>query len=154
MNQNISTTDMYVAENTSRLPVILLADDDEDDRNLFADAVSMLDLPVKLVFAKDGEELMTCLQSAALPDMLFLDLNMPKKKGGECLKEIKTNPGLASLSVIILSTSINEAKQNQLIEEGAHSCFAKPDQFDELITMLKNTIQLILYGSPFVKATN
>ena len=72
---------------------IILADDDEDDRMLFTDAFDELKISTKVQTFKDGAELMSYLNSdeAVLPEILFLDLNMPKKNGIECLKEIKSN---------------------------------------------------------------
>jgi CheY-like chemotaxis protein len=129
------------------LPVILLADDDADDRNFFGEAVSIIREPARLVMVKDGEELMEYLHVSPLPDLLFLDLNMPRKNGAQCLTEIKGNHLLAALPVVILSTTTNEAKQNQLAEEGARFFFSKPAEFSALVNLLQKTIQLILYNS-------
>lgn len=69
--------------------IIYLADDDEDDRILFLDAVEELNLPISVVQTKDGNELINALRNAEhLPEVLFLDINMPCKNGFECLKEI------------------------------------------------------------------
>ena len=72
---------------------IILADDDEDDRLFFTDAFEELKISTKVQTYNDGSELMEYLNSedAILPEILFLDLNMPKKNGIECLKEIKAN---------------------------------------------------------------
>lgn len=139
---DIDTSDPYL-----RAPVILLADDDADDRNFFAEAFALMDEPPQLLMVKDGEELMQFLQLSPLPDLLYLDLNMPRKNGAQCLTEIKANPRLAELPVVILSTSVNEAKRNQLVEEGARFCFSKPAEFSALVKLLQTTMQIILYAS-------
>jgi CheY-like chemotaxis protein len=144
----LSVTDKQAPACSFFLPVILLADDDADDRNLFAEALGEIHETVELVMVKDGEQLMQYLASSTLPQVLFLDLNMPGKNGSRCLSEIKNNPLLSSLPVIILSTSINEAKSNQLIELGALRCYNKPSEFSELVSMLTKTMQLILYATP------
>lgn len=84
---------------------ILLADDDKDDRFFFKMALDALSTPTELVAVVDGEKLMDYLTENVhqLPDVLFLDLNMPRKNGFECLSEIKLNPDLHALRVIIFS---------------------------------------------------
>ena len=86
---------------------ILLADDDKDDCMLFKDALEELPLSTSLAIVHNGEQLMHFLntQMATPPNVLFLDLNMPRKNGLECLTEIKLNKNLAQLPVIIFSTS-------------------------------------------------
>ena len=86
---------------------ILLADDDEDDRNFFNDAITDLKIANKLTLFKNGKELMDYLENpeSILPDILFLDLNMPCKTGNECLKEIRLNPRFKDISIAIYSTS-------------------------------------------------
>ena len=101
---------------------LLLADDDEDDRMFFKDALEELPVKSLLNTVNDGEQLIKLLTSetAVLPDLLFLDLNMPRKTGLECLDEIKRNEKLRSLPVIIYSTSLNKEVVDMLYEKGAH----------------------------------
>lgn len=82
---------------------ILLVDDDKDDRFFFARALKALSIPTILVTISDGEQLMSYLSknSEQLPDVLFLDLNMPRKNGNECLSEIKLNKKIKQLPVIL-----------------------------------------------------
>src|SRR5690348_3605911 len=87
------------------IPEILLADDDGDDCYLFGDVLNEFDSPTTLTIVRDGEQLMDWLGRNPMPDLLFLDLNMPRKNGFECLSEIKASATLASLPVIVLSTS-------------------------------------------------
>lgn len=101
---------------------ILLADDDLDDRFLFEDALNKLSIPTRLTTIDDGERLINYLYKNAhqLPDVLFLDLNMPRKNGSECLSEIKTNNAFLHLPVIIYSTYLHEAVADELYKKGAH----------------------------------
>ena len=119
---------------------ILLAEDDKDDRDLFERAVKELALSVNLSIVKDGEELMNYLSknSEQLPDFLFLDLNMPRKNGFECLVEISENEKLKDLSIIILSTSFPQDKNyelgliSQLFKLRARLFIRKPNDFTKL----------------------
>ena len=85
-----------------------LADDDADDCVFFKEALEELPVNSTLKTVNDGEQLMICsIQKEPFPDILFLDLNMPRKKGFECLAEIKRNEKLKSLPVIVYSTSFD-----------------------------------------------
>lgn len=108
---------------------ILLADDDKDDRFFFDKALKALPIPTELTTVEDGEQLMEYLaeNSEKLPDVLFLDLNMPRKKGSECLSEINKHPMLKELPVIIYSTSLHEDVADQLYKNGAYYYVHKTD---------------------------
>lgn len=110
---------------------ILLADDDKDDRFFFAKALKELSIPSKLITVGDGEKLMKYLSenSEHLPDLLFLDLNMPRKNGSECLAVIRSNEKFKHIPVIIYSTSINDTIADVLYEKGAHYYMHKCDFF-------------------------
>ena len=122
----------------SSLIKLLLADDDNDDCLLFRDALEELPINADLTIVNNGEQLMEFLQkSELLPSVLFLDLNMPRKNGFECLCEIRQNETMDTLPVIIFSTSFNHEIVRQLYQNGAHYYIRKPNEFEEL----KNTIQ-------------
>src|SRR4051812_20527820 len=89
---------------------VLLADDDQDDRHFFDLALKDISTPTMLTTAEDGEKLLAYLENDTdpLPDVLFLDLNMPRKNGAECLLHLQLNPKLNQLPVIIYSTSLHE----------------------------------------------
>lgn len=109
---------------------VLIADDDEDDRLLFQEVIKELPYLVHLSMARDGEEaLSTLLGTTQLPDVLFLDLNMPIKNGLECLHEIKHTPKLRDLPVVIFSTSLYPANVNKVYDFGAHLYIKKPNDF-------------------------
>lgn len=123
---------------------ILLADDDEDDRAFFKEALDELLIPVNLTTVKDGVELMDYLsQSNNLPDILFLDLNMPRKSGFECLTEIKKIDKLKHLAVIIFSTSLDLKIIDVMYENGARYYIQKPGDFYKLKKVIERAITLI-----------
>lgn len=113
---------------------LLLADDDTDDRMFFEEALEELPISTSLKMVNDGERLMELLTAKPepFPDILFLDLNMPRKTGIECLTEIKRNENLKTLPVIIYSTSLDPEIVNMLYEQGAHRYIRKPGEFTKL----------------------
>lgn len=111
---------------------ILLADDDDDDRLLFTDVLHEYANDSKLTFAHNGEHLMSLLRSQELPDLLFLDLNMPLKNGFECLEEIRNDEKLRHLPVVIFSTSSHPGTISQMYDIGAHLYVRKPNDFNAL----------------------
>lgn len=111
---------------------ILLADDDDDDRLLFTDVLKEYSKDSNLTFAHNGEHLMTILRSEELPDVLFLDLNMPLKNGIECLSEIRGDEKLKDLPVVIFSTSSHPGTISQMYDIGAHLYVRKPNDFNAL----------------------
>ncbi len=123
---------------------ILLADDDRDDRFFFDKALKSLPILTQLETIEDGEKLMAYLfkYSEKLPDVLFLDLNMPRKNGSECLKEIKSDPKLKQLPVIIYSTSLNESIADVFYKNGAHYYVRKTD-LEELKKILLRFLTLM-----------
>lgn len=124
---------------------ILLADDDEDDCLFFKEALNELPVAVHLTTVYDGEELMQLLnrQGKLLPHVVFLDLNMPRKSGYECLAEIKRDQKLKQLPVIILSTSFEKEMANMLYQIGAHDCIRKPDSITQLKLLIQQALTLL-----------
>ncbi|HEY0031087.1 MAG TPA: response regulator, partial [Bacteroidia bacterium] len=100
---------------------IVLADDDKDDHFLFAKALQEMPVSTCLTPISDGEKLMRYLSEnlKQLPDVIFLDLNMPRKNGSECLTEIKLNRRLQHLPIIIYSTSFHKDILDLLYKYGA-----------------------------------
>lgn len=123
---------------------ILLADDDEDDRMIFSEIVAQLDTPIQLRTVSDGQQLIHLLsdKTAALPDVIFLDLNMPNKNGKECLREIKTNPALKHLPVIIYSTSGAEKDIRDTYRQGASLYIQKPSDIKGLRKTLSEVLSM------------
>lgn len=118
--------------------LVLLADDDKDDCLLFQEALEELPLSTHLTIVHDGDQLMKLLltKTNQLPHVLFLDLNMPRKNGSECLSEIRGNKELSQLSVIIISTSSEQEIVNLMYKKGAQYYIRKPSEF----SLIKNVI--------------
>ena len=131
---------------------ILLADDDTDDCLFFEKALKEINIESHLTMVHDGEELMDYLSknSDRLPDMLFLDLSMPRKTGFECLSEIKENEKLNNLPVIVFTTSFargidfEQSLINTLSKIGAQEYIRKPGDFEQLKQILHKALSLLL----------
>ena len=124
---------------------ILLADDDTDDCIFFKKALEELKLSIHLTTVHDGEQLMELLtlETTELPDVLFLDLNMPRKNGFECLSEIKLNEKFEKLPIIIFSTSFEQEVVNQLYINGAQHFIRKPADFSQFKKVIHQSIAII-----------
>lgn len=124
---------------------LLLADDDEDDRMLFYEVLSELVFPTQFSTVHDGEQLMQRLTEnpVELPDVLFLDLNMPRKNGLQCLEEIKQNEKLKQLPVIIYSTSFQKDVADLLYKNGAQHYIRKAAEFSQLKSLIHQALSLI-----------
>jgi len=124
---------------------VVLADDDKDDCFLFDEAIEELPMNVNLTIVHDGEELMQLLGGTTdnFPDALFLDLNMPRKNGFECLAEIRKNNNLTRLPIIIFSTSFDPDIANQLYKKGAYYYLRKPSGFSKLRKVIHQALSQI-----------
>jgi CheY-like chemotaxis protein len=125
---------------------ILMAEDDPEDRMLTRDGFEESRLVNDLRFVEDGEELMDYLYrrgrysdptESPRPGLIFLDLNMPRKDGREALEEIKTDPDLRSIPVVVLTTSKAEEDILRSYDLGANSYITKPVTFKSLVESLK-----------------
>lgn len=123
---------------------IILADDDEDDRLFFTDAFSELKMNTRVQTFQDGVELMEYLhkEDSRLPEILFLDLNMPKKNGLECLNEIKANPKFSDIAIAIYSTSSTEEHIEETFVHGANIYIKKPNDFNTLKKVLSEVVTI------------
>lgn len=121
---------------------ILLADDDEDDRLFFNDAFEEIKIQTKVDFVHDGMQLMEHLMDTnnKLPDILFLDLNMPKKTGKECLIEIKKTERLKNIIIAIYSTSSSEEDIEDTFIQGANIYIKKPSDFNTLKKIINEVV--------------
>lgn len=130
---------------TNQKPMrILLADDDEDDRMFFSEAIAELKMTNDLTLFEDGKDLMEYLLNpeSELPHILFLDLNMPYKNGLECLREIRADERFKDVSVAIYSTSSSESDIEDTFIEGANIYIKKPNDFSELKKVIKEVLHL------------
>ncbi|MGJ5676248.1 MAG: response regulator [Nostochopsis sp.] len=125
---------------------ILMADDDEDDYMLVREALAESRLVIDLRIVRDGEELMDYLYRhdqyadpniSPHPGLILLDLNMPKKDGREALREIKNDPELRSIPVVVLTTSKAEEDIYRSYNLGANSFIIKPVTFAALVEVMK-----------------
>ena len=131
---------------------ILLAEDDLDDRSFFELALKEVSISTNLTTVNDGELLMKYLadNSEQLPNILFLDLNMPRKNGFECLVEIRENEKLKDLSVVIFSTSYPQDKSyelgmiSNLFNLGARVYIRKPTDFDQLKQLIDHALRMVI----------
>jgi CheY-like chemotaxis protein len=132
---------------TDRKPItILLADDDPEDRMLARDALEESRVSNTLDTVVDGEELMDylnrrgsyeSLKGNPLPGLILLDLNMPRKDGREALREIKSDPHLRRIPVVVLTTSRAEEDIYRTYDLGVNSFITKPVTFDGLVDVIK-----------------
>lgn len=129
--------------------LILMADDDPDDRLLVKEALSECGAQSSLIdamrFVGDGEELMDYLlrrgnftvpASSPRPDLILLDLNMPRKDGREALREIRAHADLRRIPVVVFTTSKADTDVDLIYDLGANSFVTKPAAFDSLVNTL------------------
>ncbi len=109
---------------------ILLAEDDADDRDLFIEALAAVDPSIRVSAVEDGEKLLDHLRrSVSIPDCIFLDLNMPKKNGKECLTEIRRNERTRKIPVVIYTISLNSRDVDETFNRGLHVFCPEAKQF-------------------------
>lgn len=123
-----------------------MADDDDDDRLLALDALAEAHLEGDLRFVENGEELLDYLRhrgkyksltTAPRPGLILLDLNMPRKDGREALREIKADPELRRIPIVVLTTSQADTDIGAIYELGANSFISKPFQFEALVAVMR-----------------
>jgi len=129
---------------------ILLADDDEDDCFLFREVIDELSIAAIVTIVRNGVQLMRWLieNISQLPEVLFLDLNMPLKNGFDCLAEIKKNKSLKHLPVVIFSTFYEKTIAMELFKNGAHFYIRKPEEFSDLKKTVQKVIDAVVAGIP------
>lgn len=125
---------------------ILIADDDEEDRMLASDALRESRVVNDLRFVEDGEQLFDYLRrtgkyadpdSAPYPGLILLDLNMPRKDGREALQELKADPVLKRIPVVVMTTSNLDEDILRTYDMGANSFITKPVQFQSLVDIMR-----------------
>ena len=123
---------------------ILIADDDADDRMFLEQAMRQNGYDQEIQFVEDGEELMDYLrrqgrynaQNAPWPNMLILDLNMPRKNGFQALFEIKDDPELRRLPIVVMTTSSADEDVVKTYSLGVNSFVTKPFNYNRLVEMV------------------
>jgi CheY-like chemotaxis protein len=132
----------------NRRTIVIIAEDDPDDRLLIKDALKEATRQsVEVVFVQDGAEMLDYLHrrgrytepgKARQPELILLDLNMPKKSGLEVLAEIKRDAALRSIPVVLLTTSRSPEHVTRSYELGGNGFITKPDSYAELVEMMSN----------------
>ncbi len=137
-------------DNKVKSVAILMADDDEDDRLMAKEALDEARLVNDFNFVEDGEELLDYLYhrgkyanpaNSPRPGLILLDLNMPKKDGREALKEIKSDPELRQIPIVVLTTSKAEEDVLRTYDLGVNSYITKPVTFEGLVEVMKSLTQ-------------
>jgi CheY-like chemotaxis protein len=121
---------------------ILLVDDDEDDRDFFREALHEINPSVTCLTVGDGEHALEFLAGCdQLPDLIFMDLNMPKMDGKQCLKELKNNSRFEAIPVIIYSTSHIDEDIAEVMALGAADYIQKPSYYHEILTVVSEVLE-------------
>ena|ERR1044072_2904723 len=116
---------------------IIIIDDDPDDRDMFCEAVGLIEHTCKCEMKQSCEEALNYLKkTAAKPDYIFLDINMPRLNGLQCLQRLKQDAELKEIPVIIYSTSSNKKEIDAMLKAGASSYIVKPDSYNKLSAIL------------------
>lgn len=115
---------------------VLMIDDDDDDRFLFDQALRTMNLPVSYSQCSSAEEGLAYLRNGKLPDWIFLDINMPRMSGFECLRQIKSRPPFSDIPIVIYSTSGQDADIERARALGASFYLVKPASFHCLCSVL------------------
>lgn len=121
---------------------VFLADDDADDRDIFMDAIHEVDGSIECLFAPNGEAALQTLDNDILqkPELIFLDLNMPKVNGKQLLRELKQVDSLRGIPVIMYSTFFTEKDREEVEKLGAVHCLIKKTKFSELSNSLRDIL--------------
>lgn len=122
--------------------VILIADDDNEDCELFHEAINKVDSAIQCWIARDGRQALHFLTKELImpPDYIFLDINMPVMNGKDTLKEIKKNTRLRDIPVIMYSTTSDTREIQGYYQLGAHDFLIKPNNFNKLVEALTSII--------------
>lgn len=135
-----------IVTNSQEQMIILMADDDADDRFMVKEALDEVGMEHNLYFVENGEELTDYLNrrgkftdpaTSPRPGLILLDLNMPRKDGREALKDIKSDPKLKTIPVVVLTTSKAEDDICGTYDLGVNSFIAKPVSFEALVSIMK-----------------
>ncbi len=124
---------------------IMIVDDDEDDLEFFCEAVMEIDASCAYVTATNGEEALQKLRQGKtkLPDLIFLDLNMPRMDGKTCLRELKKDRELKNIPVIISTTSSHHKDRQETLRLGAVHFMTKSSTFDQIKEGIEKALQMV-----------
>lgn len=133
---------------------VLLVDDDEDDSQLLREAIHSYKTNLALHSIADGEELMSYLTlcNGNTPDLIFMDLNMPRKNGMECLVEMRTDTSLNNTVIAIYSASSSKKEVDNAFLAGANIFITKPNTYEALKKVVADVLSInMLYSSPAMR---
>jgi CheY-like chemotaxis protein len=133
----------FMNTSTRKISHILLADDDDDDRTLFNEAVKNISPEIKVTLAESEPSLLMFLDTEVIPEVIFLDVNMPQKSGLDCLKAIKSNINYINSSVVMYSTSNRQKDIDAAYDEGADFYIIKPSSYNLLIDILRKLFETL-----------
>jgi CheY-like chemotaxis protein len=134
---------------TRKISHVLLADDDEDDRTLFTEAVHTVASHIKVTLVENEPNLLIFLNSEIIPEVIFLDVNMPQKSGLDCLRAIKSNINYINTAVVMYSTSNHLKDIDEAYAEGADFYMIKPSNYSTLIEILKSLFETLSTNGKF-----
>jgi CheY-like chemotaxis protein len=124
--------------------LFLLADDDHDDAELFGEALNRVDTSITLHHVDNGTGVFEFLDNnVQTPDLIFLDLNMPKMSGWQCLAQLKNNPDYKDIPVIMYTTSSHYRDTEIALDLGALGLVTKPSEFKILKTIISSIVNNI-----------
>ncbi len=118
-------------------PLLVITDDDEEDRDLMAEALEATGCEAQIEFAADGVELLELLQrkhAEGIPTLVLLDINMPRMNGHEALEKLRAEDAYRVIPVVMLSTSGAQNDITSALRNGANAYVRKPGGFDDLVT--------------------
>lgn len=124
--------------------IILLADDDQDDRSIFAEALELIDPAMVFFSSENGCEALKRLATRGFrPDVIFMDINMPVMDGVECLRNIMQSDRYKSIPVIMLTTSGLEETKQECLKLGAAGYIQKPDSIKKMTEAIRNALEIL-----------
>lgn len=128
-------------EHSMKKTKILLVDDDEDDRDFFKIALKKCGISCELTECADGEKLFAYLKKNDAPDYIFLDINMPKVNGIECLKAFQGDDNLSACKIVMHSTAASQLIVEECYSAGAAAYIVKPDNTQALENMIRYCLE-------------
>lgn len=126
------------------IKVLFLIEDDQDDREIFREALAVCDPDIEFLYASDGEEALNMLESLKdMPDVIFVDNYMPRMSGVECLKALRLKTKTSIILTVIYSTTADSEKEKLMLLSGADYYLQKHSTFSDLCSELKAMLELI-----------
>jgi CheY-like chemotaxis protein len=154
VDRNSASRSEAEAARIGRAPKILIADDNRSDVFLIREALKKSGIEAQIYVANDGEQTIRFLDqagadsSAACPDLILLDINMPRYKGGAILRHLRSNSRCASCLVLIVTSSNSDQDREEMEALGANGYFRKPSDFSEFMKLGQLVSELLALNKP------